>query len=120
MRKQTIEQLKAVIKIFESGRKPIKRLGKKGKANRNAMRKANREHFINQRTRCENCGSEFGTGNAHRFKRIDIKTREELETTVILCAKCHFHADFEMNHEEMKEFLDQIIAGRDERYWAAA
>lgn len=98
-------------------RKPLKRLGKKGRASRNATRKATAEHFRQNRTRCENCFSEFGVGNAHRFKRIDIQTKEELETTVILCAKCHFRVDFEMSHEEMKETLDQIIAGREDRYW---
>lgn len=103
---------------LKRSQKPIPKLGKKGKASKAATKKATAEHANKGRVRCENCFSEFGAANAHRFKRLDIKTKTELETTVILCAKCHFHVDFEMSHEEMKETLDRIIAGREERYWA--
>jgi len=96
---------------------PKRYIGRKGKAWIKARRKTGKFFYENQIERCENCYSTFGTGNAHRFKRIDIKTEEELLTTVLLCTACHFKADNEMSREEMKEFLDSIIAGRDERYW---
>ncbi len=102
---------------IKRSQKAIPKLGKKGKASKAATAKATAEHANKGRTRCEKCFSEFGAANAHRYKRIDIKTKAELETTVILCAKCHFHVDFEMPHEDMKEALDSLIETRLDRYF---
>jgi hypothetical protein len=99
-------------------RSPLKKkIGKKTREWTNARNKLKKEFQHKQIERCELCGSEFGRGFAHRFKRRFITTLQELKTVVLLCNEpCHNRVE-RMSHKDMKEFLDKLIAGREARYW---
>ena len=97
--------------------KAIPKVGERGRLWINTRNKLKKEFQSKSIERCELCGSEFGLGFAHRYKRRFIVTIGELEIVVLLCNHpCHAKAE-RMKHKDMKEFLDSILAGRDERYW---
>lgn len=63
-------------------------------------------------TRCEKCGSGFALSFAHRKKRADVTTPEELETVALLCCVCHDGIE-KLSHEEMFAAVDEIIHARE-------
>lgn len=62
-------------------------------------------------TECELCGSVFALGFAHRKKRRNITTQEELETVALLCNSCHDKIEG-LPESEMGKRIDAIIAAR--------
>ncbi len=62
-------------------------------------------------TRCEGCGSDFALGFAHRKKRRNITTQEELEIAALLCATDHDALEI-LPESEMGKRIDAIIAAR--------
>lgn len=72
-------------------------------------------------TRCEfpmevhdgmSCGSTFAMSFAHRFKRRNITTQEELETCALLCERHHSGLEL-LKEAEMRARITDIIAARE-------
>ena len=63
-------------------------------------------------TSCEMCGSQFGLSMAHRYKRRFINTLRELYIAALLCQPCHQKADEQMTHQEMYDFITNIVEQR--------
>lgn len=64
-------------------------------------------------THCEMCGSSFALGFAHRKKRANITTQEELEIVALLCnSPCHDAIEI-LPESEMGKQVDAIIASRE-------
>lgn len=63
-------------------------------------------------TRCEMCGIGMFLGFAHRYKRRFITTEDELRICALLCVTCHEKIEYN-GHENMKQAIDGIIAGRE-------
>lgn len=64
------------------------------------------EHNI---CRCENCGGTFGLAPAHRHKRIEYKTAEELadpKEWIALCVKCH--TEIEFSRQKTKDLFERL------------
>lgn len=103
-------------KSFKS-RKPMRRTGKKDRANVELNRDLKKEFEARNITRCERCGGDFGLAFAHRVKRRFITDTLELHTVALLCQPCHHWAEYGTReepgtHERMKQIIDQIIQRR--------
>lgn len=91
----------------------LPRLGKKGlvwEATRKRLKVRFEAAGI---TRCEVCGSGWALGFAHRKKRANITTQEELEIVALLCnSPCHDALEI-LPESEMGERVDALIAARE-------
>lgn len=109
---------------LERSRKRIRAAGKKGRAWAKARRELKVEfERVYGITACEErgpgCMVDDGLGFAHRLKRRFIQTKDELMHVALLCNACHDRWET-AGHERMREAIDRIIAGRDERRLEAA
>jgi hypothetical protein len=94
----------------------LNKLGRRGKRNLKAFY-INRDFFEKHEINfCERCGKTWCLEMAHRFKRFDIKTFDELCITVLLCHECHFYVDTKLTKEQMHAELTRIINERETRF----
>ena len=96
-------------------RSPIKRAGKKTRK-WNAARAKLKERFLKAgittcELRLENCTPTNFLSWAHRLKRRNITTQEELETVLLLCENCHWSIE-KLGETKMSEIVENVIKNR--------
>jgi hypothetical protein len=99
---------------------PLRRTGKKGRANARANRLLKRECERLQIDRCEfgfkDCRVDNGLTHAHVAKRRKLQPGELETKAALACLVCHRVLDEEMTHAEMRTAVEGALRQRAERF----
>lgn len=77
---------------------PLNKIGRRGRLNKVANARLKQAFIIRGITRCEICGSGSMLSFAHRQKRVNYRTVEELSNfkeVLLLCIPCHQKIEYD-------------------------
>jgi len=96
--RQRTMPLKRTIADLPRSRSTLNKIGRRGRLNKVANARLKQAFIIRGMTNCEICGSSSMLSFAHRQKRVNYRTVEELSDfneVLLLCIPCHQKIEYD-------------------------